>query len=102
MTLTYSPKNADKPGLIFFLLTDNANAIDKAQVFQHPLALGKPHAKSRQYRRSFYGPPCYEAYTIPKDEVIAILGTPEIAKQCDAVVRGTSAFGDFIASQVAS
>jgi 2C-methyl-D-erythritol 2,4-cyclodiphosphate synthase len=36
----------------------------------------------------------------PKDDVVAILGTIEIAKQCDAVVRGVSSFGDLILDQV--
>ena len=36
----------------------------------------------------------------PKDEVIAILGTFEIAMACAAVVRGVSSFGELIHSQV--
>lgn len=96
--LNQLPKERRQPGSNIFLLTDDANAIDEAREFHshinwHWINRTRSRGTEAEFMRHVTEP-------TPKDEVIAILGTFEIAKQCDAVVRGDSAFGDFIASQV--
>ena len=92
------PSERRQPGSNIFLLTDDANAIDEAQELHSYINWHWVNrTRSRGKEAIFMN---HVTEDTPKDEVIAILGTFEIAKQCDAVVRGDSAFGDFIASQV--
>jgi hypothetical protein len=92
------PNERRQPGSNVLLLTDDANAIDEAQEFHSGINW---HWVNRTRKRGREG--ALMSHTVeatPKDDVIAILGTLEIAKQCNAVVRGASTFGDLILDQV--
>lgn len=92
------PNERRQPGSNILLLTDDANAIDEALEFHSHINWHWVNRTRRRGRDAKFMHHITEP--TPKDEVIAILGTFEIAKTCDAVVRGVSSFGDFINSQV--
>lgn len=92
------PEERRRPGSNILLFTDDADAIDEAQLIH-------PEINWHWFNRSRYRgrPDKFMKHTVadtPKDDVVAILGTFEIATQCDAMVRGISGFGDLIYYQV--
>ena len=92
------PEERRRPGSNILLFTDDADAIDEAQLIH-------PEINWHWFNRSRYRgrPDKFMKHTVadtPKDDVVAILGTFEIATRCDAMVRGISGFGDLIYHQV--
>jgi hypothetical protein len=78
-----------------FLLTDDQNAIEEAQLF-HPQYQWKFFQRPR-HRGASGGYQNHNPSGDPKLEMIAMLASLRLVQQCKIIVRGTSTFGDMLA-----